>query len=70
MPLNVLFLILVNVISAAAFTVWVATSLVSPVSVSPILGLTVLSALALAGSLLLRVASKRHETTENDQAKD
>jgi len=70
MPLNVLLLILVTVVSAAAFTVWIATSLVSSISISPILGLTALSALALAGSLLLRVASKRHETTENDQAKD
>ncbi len=70
MPLNVLLLILFTVISAAAFTVWIATSLASSISVSPILGLTALSTLALAGSLLFRVASKRHETTENDQAKD
>ncbi|MFN3661924.1 hypothetical protein [Yoonia sp.] len=54
MPFEKLALILLIVIVAAGLTLWVALSLVSATSLSPFVGLSLLSIAALVAALLVR----------------
>ena len=54
MPFEKLALILLIVIVAAGLTLWIALSLVSATSLSPFVGLSLLSIAALVAALLVR----------------
>ncbi|MBQ2261060.1 MAG: hypothetical protein II336_06815 [Loktanella sp.] len=54
MPFEKLALILLVVIAAAGLTVWLALSLVGATSLSPFVGLSLLSILALLAAVLVR----------------
>ncbi|WP_322893712.1 MULTISPECIES: hypothetical protein [unclassified Yoonia] len=54
MPFEKLTVILLVVIAAAGVTVWIALSLVSGTSLSPFVGLSLLSIAALLAAVLVR----------------
>lgn len=66
MPLDRLILILVCVVSAAAVTVYVAVALLASTQMPPVMGLAVLSVIALCAYIGWRVISERLQNKDDD----
>lgn len=66
MPLDRLILILVVVIAAAAVTVWGGVALLAGFAVNPIIGIGILSILALGAYIVFRVVSERLNNPDED----
>ena len=66
MPIEKLVLILVVVVTAAAITVWGGVTLLAFFSISPVLGIALLSILALVAYILFRVVSERLSNEDDD----
>ena len=65
MPFNRLVLLLIIVITAAAATIYVALSLMGALQLPPLLGLGILSILALCASFAVRRWSRLDRNTES-----
>jgi membrane protein implicated in regulation of membrane protease activity len=66
MPIERLVLIIFCVVTAAAATIWVGSLLFVSTSVSPALGIAVLSVFALVGYVVWRVISERLNNPDED----